>query len=74
MGKRRMNMIKYQGIVIDRFNGESVKTKYYKTYDEALIAAEKLSKKYYLEWRGNITVVSKINTKDRFYKSIAKMI
>jgi hypothetical protein len=63
-------MIKYQGIVIDRLNGESVKTRYYKTWGEAQKAAEKLSEKYYLEWRGNITVVSKINTKDKFYKTI----
>jgi hypothetical protein len=67
-------MIKYQGIVIDRLNGESVKTRYYTTWEQAQAAAENLSEKYYHESRSNITVVSKINTKDRFYKSIAKII
>jgi hypothetical protein len=67
-------MIKYQGIVTDRLNGESVKTRHYTTWGQAQAAAEKLIKKYFLEWRGNITVESKINKDDRLYKSIAKMI
>jgi hypothetical protein len=67
-------MIKYQGIITDRMNGESVKTKNYTTWGQAQAAAEKLSKKHFHESRSNITIESIVNTKDRFYKSIAKMI
>ena len=51
-------MIKYRGIVTDRMNGESVKTRYYTTWGQAQAAAEKLCEKYYLKYRGNITVDS----------------
>jgi hypothetical protein len=67
-------MIKYQGIVIDRLNGESVKTRHYTTWGQAQAAAEKLSEKHYHQSRSSITIESIVNTKDRFYKSIAKMI
>jgi hypothetical protein len=67
-------MIKYKGIVTDRLNGETVKTRHYTTWGQAQAAAEKLCKKHYHESRGDIAVESKINKDDRFYKSIAKMI
>jgi hypothetical protein len=67
-------MIKYQGIVTDRLNNESVKTRHYTTWGQAQAAAEKLSKKHFHESRSNIAVESIVNKKDRFYKSIAKML
>jgi hypothetical protein len=52
-------MLKYQGIITDRLNREyTKKTRYYTSYRDASEAASKLSKKYFLEGRGNINVVS----------------